>query len=145
MQELEDIVRMEIEDLHAFFVDWFSGSASEAAFEARFTDHMDPDMVLIPPGGNLMALEDLSAGLRKGYGTNPDFRIAIRNVKLQRILDHHFVVTYEEWQRNALASTPPDNGRIATVLFTRSAQLKWLHIHETWLPSAVMESGPYNF
>ena len=58
------------------------------------------------------------------------------------------LATYEEWQRNALASTPPDNGRVATVLFEDDRaedRLRWLHIHETWLPEEVMAAGPYDF
>ena len=54
--------------------------------------------------------------------------------------------TYEEWQRNALASTPKDNGRIATVLFRREEErLRWLHLQETWLPDERMRAGPFDF
>ena len=55
------------------------------------------------------------------------------------------VATYEEWQRNALASEPANNGRIASVLFATSDALQWVHVHETWLPADVMAAGPYDF
>jgi hypothetical protein len=55
------------------------------------------------------------------------------------------LATYEEWQRNALASKPADNGRIATVVFKIGDPLKWVHIHETWLPEAVMAPDDYDF
>lgn len=34
-----------------------------------------------------------------------------------RLASDFILATYEGWQRNALASKPPDNGRIASVLF----------------------------
>ena len=45
----------------------------------------------------------------------------------------------------ARASTPPDNARVATVLFKNVEPLQWLHVHETWLPSAVASAGSYDF
>ena len=108
--ELEQDVRREIEELHRFFVDWFSGHLPESDFEAGFLRRFDPDFVLIPPAGHLLRLEDLAANIRSGHASNPAFRIAIRNVRVQRVLERHVLATYEEWQRNARASRPPDNG-----------------------------------
>ena len=143
--ELETAIRREIDALHEFFVGWFSGSLPAAAFDKQFTPRFDPDFVLIPPSGELLTLEQLSAGLRAAYGQNPDFRIAIREVQLRRVVADHVLATYQEWQRHALASTPADNGRVATVLFDRSHGLRWLHVHETWLPAEQMAAGPYDF
>jgi hypothetical protein len=83
--------------------------------------------------------------VQAGYNTNPTFRIAIRNVTVRRVLGGEVLATYEEWQRNALASTPPENARIATVLFKNSDSLEWLHIHETKMPEEVAAAGPYDF
>ena len=55
------------------------------------------------------------------------------------------VATYEEWQRNALASKPADNARIATVLFRKEESLKWLNVHETWMPETAAPAGSYDF
>lgn len=143
--ELEARVRTEVESIHEFFVGWFSGVIPKDEFDAGFLRRFDPDFILVPPAGSLLRLEDLAEGLRQSHGSNPDFRIAIRNVELRREWDGHVLATYEEWQRNALASTPPDNGRIATVLFRDGEPLEWLHIHETWLPAEVISAGPYDF
>ena len=143
--KLESEVRDEIVALHEFFVGWFSGTLPTSAFETQFLPRFSPDFLLIPPAGILLTLEDFQAGLRASHGTNPDFRIAIRNVRLRGVLDSHLLATYEEWQRNALASKPPDNARIASVVFNRAPSLQWLHVHETWLPEAVALAGPYNF
>lgn len=142
---LESLVREEIEDLHAFFVGWFSGTLEQSVFDSAFMARMDPELVLIPPAGNVLELDELEAGLRKGHGANPDFRIAIQNVRVLRSWDHHVLAIYEEWQRGARQSTPSNNGRVATVLFRRSERLTWLHVHETWLPPEVMAAGPYDF
>lgn len=45
----------------------------------------------------------------------------------------------------ALASTPPDNARIATVLFDRAQLRRWLHVHEARLPDSIAAAGPYDF
>ncbi|ORU92541.1 MAG: hypothetical protein A6F71_08685 [Cycloclasticus sp. symbiont of Poecilosclerida sp. M] len=75
---------------------------------------------------------------------NPALRLAIRNVKVQRVCNKFVLVTYEEWQRNAVASTPPNNARIATVLFEKKKdKLDWLHIHETWMPGEIAAKGSY--
>lgn len=142
---IESQVRDEVEALHRFFVDWFTGAASDDAIETDFLNRFDPDFLLIPPGGTVLTLDEFDAALRRGHGTNPDFRIAIRNVTIRGNLDDCIVATYEEWQRNALASTPPDNGRIVTVVFKRAQPLRWLHVHETRLPDAIAAAGPYDF
>ncbi len=144
---LEQAVREEIEELHKFFVSWFSGSApsTDEYFDHNFTNRFDPQFVLIPPAGITLKLVDLSETVHAAHGSNPDFRIAIRKATVRRHWDNHMLATYEEWQRNALASTPPDNGRVATVLFRISKKLTWLHIHETWLPEDIMAAGPYDF
>ena len=142
---IHDRVVREIEGLHEFFVGWFTGALPESAFSSDFVDRFSEDLVFIPPAGRLLGLSDLASSIRSAYASNPEFRVKIRRVQVQRELDGYILATYEEWQRNARASTPPNNGRIATVLFSVSEPLKWLHIHETWLPQDVMAAGPYDF
>ena len=144
---LEQAVSEEIEGLHEFFVSWFSGIVPNTTeyFEHNFTTRFDHQFILIPPAGTTLALDDLSKGIRAGHSSNSNFRIAIRKVKIRRRWDNHVLATYEEWQRNALASTPPNNGRVASVIFHISKKLTWLHVHETWLPKDVMAGGPYDF
>ena len=142
---LEERVRREVEDLHAFFVGWFGGTLDESAFDERFVPRFSPELVFVPPAGQLLGLSELSEGIRSGHGTNPRFRVEIRNVQIHHVFEGHVVATYEEWQRNALASTPPDNGRRATVLFGVGDALLWKHIHETWVPPEEMAAGPYDF
>jgi hypothetical protein len=142
---LLDEVQAEIEALHEFFVGWFGGRLPKDRFEPDFLARFDPDFILVPPAGTTLGLGILAESVRSSHASNPDFRISIRNVHVRRVLDGHVLATYEEWQRNALASTPPDNGRVASVLFRNERPFVWLHIHETWLPERVAQAGPYDF
>ncbi len=143
-------VRTEIERLHEFLVGWFTGALKQTAFGPDFLERFDSGALLIPPSGATLTKEAFTSGVLGAHDSNPSFRVAIRNVDVQRILQQRqgpdvILATYEEWQRNALASEPPDNGRVATVLFEDTEPLSWLHIHETWLPRAILEAGPYDF
>ena len=143
--------RLEIEALHEFFVDWFGGkiAADERVFHQRFSSRFHPDCELIQPSGLTLNTSDFFHAVRSSYGSSPDFRIAIRNVRVRHALpDGYSLVTYEEWQRNAVNSTPPDNARAASVLFYRpndnTAPL-WMHIHETWLPLVQVPPSRFDF
>ncbi|MEE9413267.1 MAG: hypothetical protein V3V22_09480 [Methylococcales bacterium] len=144
-QSIQEQIRIEIEDLHEFFCDWFAGKLPKTDFDAKFTTRFVDDLVFIPPGGKLLGLADLGSLIYQGYASNPRFHIQIREVTVRREFDGFVLATYEEWQRNALASQPPDNGRVATVVFKSGDPLKWMHIHETWLPKARMVSENYEF
>ena len=140
-----ETVRKEIEALHEFFVAWFTGNIAENEFDSGFLARFDADFHLIPPAGIVLDLDGIASGVRDSYASNPDFRIAIRNVQVRRVFDGHILATYEEWQRNALASEPPDNARLATVLFEDANPLRWLHVHETWMPADIADAGLYDF
>ena len=78
------------------------------------------------------------------FGTNPDFRIAITDVRVVRDLGDTVMATYTEWQTGAKRSAT-QNGRFTSVLMTKAAPHRWLHIHETWLPEAEQAAGDYDF
>lgn len=140
-------IHQEIEALHHFFVGWLSGAlpVEETLFDRAFTGRFDPSFLLIPPGGRPVRLPALSRTLRRAHGSAPEIRITIRNVTLHDVTETRMLATYEEWQRHAPPPGRAQNGRLSTVLFARGASLRWLHVHETWLPEAVMEAGPYDF
>ena len=140
-----DTVAPEIEALHQFFVSWFTGQIAADTFENGFLNRFDPAFHLIQPAGVILNLTDIATSIRAGYGSNPQFRIAIRNVQIRRVFHGHILATYEEWQRHALASIPPDNARLATVLFAQTQPLRWLHLHETWLPPTIVAAGHFGF
>ena len=145
MSDLEAAIRAEIENLHVFFVDWFTGKAPKEQLDSRFGAAIDADMVFVSPDGARLTRSDLMTGFANGHGANPGFRIAIRDVKVLREIGDLALATYTEWQRGAQRSGRAESGRFTTVLMTRAAPHRWLHVHETWLPEAEQAAGPYDF
>ena len=145
MSDLRAAIQAEIEDLHVFFVDWFTGKAPKNMLENRFVPAMDPDLVFISPDGDRLSRADLTLGFAGAHGGNPDFRIAIRDVEIARELGDLVLVTYTEWQRGSKRSGREQSGRLTSVLMTRDAPHRWLHVHETWLPEATQAAAPYDF
>jgi len=139
--ELESRVRDEVEALHEFFVGWFTGKLPLGALEKEFLPRFDADFHLIPPTGDLLTLGELQAALHRNHAANPDLQIAIRNVTVHKVLNDIVVATYEEWQRHEPASANLNSARISTVVLDQARSLKWLHVHEAWLPEAVAAAG----
>lgn len=135
---LEQAVRHEIETIHRFIAAWFRGeiAANGDDFETLLAAQLAPQLVNIQPAGHVLSRDDLLTGLRKGHGTNPAFRIDIRDVRVRGYFAECNLVlaTYTELQTGALNTNPPDNARISTVLLRRAPEANrftWLHIHET--------------
>lgn len=114
-------------------------------FRSEFTNHFDNDFLLIASNGTVLQLDVLSDSIRNGYGSNPDFRITIRNVLVRHCWDGYLLVIYEEWQYGDKMSSLPNNGRIASVLFRTHGDVKWLYVHETWLPKDIAEADVFDF
>lgn len=134
--------KQEIHRLHKFFVDWFAGELpnTEQAFSTGVSC-LAPSFHLISPRGVVDGHETLLQSLRKAYGIHKDngFEIDIRNCQLIHENDSTVAMTYEEWQRTKATET----ARVSTVIFQVQPEedessslegLKWLHVHETWLP-----------
>ena len=68
---IEQRVRAEIEALHEFFVGWFSGALGADSFESGFSSRFDPDCLLIPPAGVILAMPELTEMIRGAHDTNP--------------------------------------------------------------------------
>ncbi len=141
-------VTQEIEALHAFFVAWFNGTVPETStyFEAGLGQRLDADFTLIQPSGKLLGGKSIVHGIRASYGRSQGFRIAIRDVRVLRQMNDVVLAVYQEWQINARAAGPANNGRLSSVAFRDDGDcLRWLHVHETWLPEPEMTVGPYDF
>lgn len=145
-------VTAEIEALHAAFEDWFTGRVDrdDAWFDREIAHRFSSEMELVYPGGTRVDRDALIGAVKSAHGGSPEFRIQIRNVTLRPVHSERYVLAiYEEWQRNAANSKPPDNGRVSSVVFEIVArdplQLRWLHIHETWLPANVIADDGFAF
>jgi len=134
-------VRQDIVALHDFFVGWYNGDLPESAFETEFAARLDPSFTIIMPSGAELDYETLSAAMRDSFGKKPGFRIEIRNVRIVKATETTVIATYEEWQENEREEPGSASARISTVAMTRGEVLKWLHVHETWLPEETLAAG----
>ncbi len=136
---LDRVVR-DIEQLHEFFVAWFAADAARDRdlFEAAVGGRLAPGFTIVTPAGRLLERAQILAGIEADHGSNPGFRIEIRQPRLLHRQGALILVTYEEWQQGARNVTPANNGRLSTALLAECDGppngLSWLHVHETWLP-----------
>ncbi len=135
---LLELAIAEIEGLHAFISQWFRGELERTSeiYERGFTERLSDNLVNIQPSGQVLTRADLLDPIEAAHGANPDFRISISDVTLRHVSKDQTLIqaTYVEHQTGARNSTPPDNDRISTVLFSRDPhtdRLTWQHLHET--------------
>lgn len=120
----------EVRELHAFFERWFAGTARPA--ELKRLDVLDDSFEMIGPDGDLQNVREVRSAIEGAHGRRP-IRIEIRNVWVHPSAP---VGMYEEWQTT--------DGRIAgrrsSVVMVNDQStpngLRWVHLHETWLPDA---------
>lgn len=131
-------VEAEIVRLHRFFEGWFQGTLSRNALEHDLAAALHPDFENIQPAGTVMSRDLLLGAIAKGHGSNPDFRIEIRDVRIlgQWPGSGLTLAGYVEAQFGARNTTPSDNLRRSTALFERTGRgLTWRYLHETALPA----------
>ncbi len=139
-----------IHEIHDFFTDWVGGrcSGDGDTFKLHALDRLADDLVAIMPGGRSFGKKDFARYMKSIYGSNPDFRIKIRDVRLSHQSGDLSVVNYQEWQCNAKDSEEPNNGRITTMVVRdrgMDAIPEILQVHETWLPKDIVASGNFAF
>ena len=150
--EYDDIVAKEIIDLHAFFEDWFRGNCNntDRVFKNRLLSRMDIDFHIVLPSGVAFYGEQFWPEMKKAHGSNPKFEISLRNFSRKlRIGRKTFVANYEEWQKNSKTETPANNGRLSTAVLINDDSapngLKWVHVHETWLPKERLKAEKFDW
>lgn len=122
----------EIEDLHQFFQDYFSGKLPAEAIE-RFINTLDTEFALVNASGNTADRHTIIDAIRQAHAQRPDIKIWIEQPHLRHESGDLLVATYEEWQTLAGKTTQ----RQSTVIFERDETLpnglRWLHVHESGL------------
>ena len=144
VDELYRDICNEIEDLHVFFVDWFSGNVAQDTLEKHCLSHLGDDLIYIHPSGNILTKNDLAQGLLKSHGSNKDVRIKVRDVNIRQAMRDQILVTYSEWQTGSTASKTGDHARFTTALITRQKPFRWLHLHETTMSEVAHSDGRAN-
>ena len=132
----------EIETLHAFFVEWYTGTTDDDAI-ARLERALAPDFEMVTPDGTRLDRDSVIEDVRVSYERDEPgtFAIEIRNVEVIEQLDGYALVRYEEWQETDDGAT----GRLSTVLFRDEAAapggLEWVDLHETWIEAETDGDG----
>jgi len=121
----------EVRELHDFFERWYAGDCEPA--EIARLDVLDPSFIMIAPDGRSLSGDAVRSSIDAALGLRP-LTIEIRNVKVEPSAPFG---TYEEWQ--TIEGTT--SGRISTAVMASEPGapngLRWMHLHETWLPAAL--------
>lgn len=141
MQSKFDQVTGEIVALHDFISAWFRGDepGDRKTYEAGFSGRLVSNFINIQPSGKILSKSDLADPIFNGHGSNPDFRIEIKDVEIRYSSQDAALIlaTYVEVQHGAINSKPSTNARRSTVLFACNPpgnSMKWVHVHETAVP-----------
>ena len=125
----------EIKDMHVVIQDWLSGECvnSDNSWK-QFSNRLDSNFIIVSPSGNVTLFDDLCSNMKSAFGKKQGLKIWIDNVQLRHETSETLIVTYEEWQQDAQGNV---TSRISTATFKKypNNTIKWLHLHETWLPS----------
>ena len=68
------LISDEIEGLHEFFQQFFTGVAKQSS-ATRFEDVLDDNFTLITPGGQIISRENIIATIRQSHATRNKMRI----------------------------------------------------------------------
>ncbi len=124
----------EIAALHDFFQAWYRGVADDQDFR-QFEAALADDFVIVVPDARVLERDAIVGAVRGQRASDPEIVIEIRNVRAHRSDSDSALFTYEEWQ---MRTGQPARGLLSTVVFGRDDHarngLRWLHVHETWLP-----------
>jgi hypothetical protein len=123
--------REAVESLHTFFLRWYTGEASEGAFD-EFDTALGPRFKMVTPDGTRHDREAVLSLVRDAFSRYEPgtFRIDIRGVDVVEEYDDAALVSYEEHQETPTEKT----SRHSTVLFEVNGDApEWRYLHETWL------------
>lgn len=135
MLDAEDafsLVHQEVIRLHKFIENWFRGAVGYDLFDEEFSSTLHPTFENIQPAGNVWNRGDIISAIRRGHGTNIDFRIEIEEPRLLGVWPGLILFGYIEYQTGALQSEA-ENRRRSTALFELAPTLRWRHLQETGL------------
>ena len=136
-QDIETLLRGEVEALHEFISAWIRGDVarSNALFDERFGGRLSADFFNIQPSGAVLSREGLTRSIFDAHGANPKFAIDVSRFHLLHVTPDRSraVASYLERQSNARNTVPPTNDRQSIVFFDlRDAphRVAWQYLHE---------------
>ena len=146
-----EMVKTEIEDLHAGVVDWINGTCERSGemFDNIYAGRLDKGFALVAPTGHRLSRDMVTQYIEGVHGTNPDFRIQISDVRVVSETDEMLVAHCLMWHKNANQSANSNLGRNLSAVFAKDSAmpngLRWVFAHESALPQEEMEAKEYSF
>jgi hypothetical protein len=131
--------RREVEELHRFFLEWFTAAVPEdRQVFRRVAEALAVHFHIVSPAGKETDRPTLLEGLYTAHGrhagSEPAFRLWVEEIVVRPLAGDCYLVRYLEWQRNAGET----RGRRSSAILRRDGSapggLLWDHVHETWLP-----------
>jgi hypothetical protein len=107
---------------------------NEANF-ARFTGATAKDFHLVSPAGAMADRTQAEAWIWEMHNTRPDWRLWVEKVQVTAQRAGFWIVTYEEWQESPAGRTVRFSSALLEEAPAAPNGLRWLHVHETWLPA----------
>ena len=125
--------KAEVVNRHHFFVEWFTGRASEAELEASLRAFA-PDMMMIEPDANTIGTDDIVAMVTNARGKRPaDFEIRVELISARLIGSDIVAVVYDEHQ----VIDGERSARRSSAVFSADPEapegVVWRHLQETWI------------
>jgi hypothetical protein len=125
----------EVVNRHHFFVEWFTGRASEAELEVSLRAFA-PDMVMIEPDANTIGRDEVAAMVTNARGKRPaDFEIRVELISARLIDSATAAVVYDEHQ----VIDGVKSARRSSAVFSADPDapegVVWRHLQETWIAS----------
>ena len=151
--EISVRAKQEVHDLHSWFVEYFNGKPNkDDTFDVQFVPRFHPSFAMVTPDGSTgMKFVSLIEAMKGLYNCNPSISIQCRNVETLHVGPNNciVIVRYEEWQKNSLNQSKPNNARISTAAFVPEPNapngVQWVTLQETWLPDSVLLPENFNF
>ncbi|MCZ4291802.1 hypothetical protein [Hoeflea alexandrii] len=131
--DLITCAQAEVVNRHHFFVEWFTGRASEAELAASLRAFA-PDMVMIEPDANTIGRDKVVAMVTGARGKRPaDFEIRVELISARLIGSDIVAVVYDEHQ----VIDGEKSARRSSAVFSADPEAPegviWRHLQETWI------------
>lgn len=123
----------EVVKRHDFFVEWFTGRASEADLSASLRAFA-PDMVMIEPDANTIGTAEIAAMITAARGKRPaDFEIRVDLIAARQLSEDIALVVYDEHQ----VIDGQKSARRSSAVFSADPDapegVVWRQLQETWI------------
>jgi uncharacterized protein (TIGR02246 family) len=118
---------------HDFFVEWFTGRATEADLSVSLRAFA-PDMVMIEPDSNTIGTAEIAAMITGARGKRPaDFEIRVELIAARQLSDDVALVVYDEHQ----VIGGQKSARRSSAVFSADPEapegVVWRQLQETWI------------